>query len=80
MSGSTRTDSLPLMVRTPYEFLRQARLAWDYMANTWNQWVLGYTPERQRSLLAIAGLDDATWEKLTATLFVLAGIIVATSA
>jgi len=72
-----RTDSLPLMVRTRFEFLRQARLTWDYMANAWNQWVLGYTPERQRSLLATAGVDDATWGKLTAILFVVAGTIVA---
>jgi transglutaminase-like putative cysteine protease len=72
-----RTDPLPLMVRTPFEFVRQIRLTWDYMANAWNQWVLGYTPERQRSLLANAGVDNATWEKLTAILFVLAGIIVA---
>jgi len=72
-----RSDPLPLMVRTNFEFLRQARLTWDYMANSWNQWVLGYTPERQRGLLANAGVDDATWEKLTAILFVLAGIIVA---
>jgi transglutaminase-like putative cysteine protease len=72
-----QTDPLPLMVRAPFEFLRQARLTWDYMANAWNQWVLGYTPERQRSLLANAGVDNATWEKLTAILFVLAGVIVA---
>jgi transglutaminase-like putative cysteine protease len=72
-----RSDPLPLMVRTDFEFLRQARLTLDYMANTWNQWVLGYTPERQRWLLANAGVDDATWEKLTAILLVLAGIIVA---
>jgi transglutaminase-like putative cysteine protease len=72
-----RTDPLPLMVRAPFEFVRQVRLTWDYMANTWNQWVLGYTPERQRSLLAAAGVDNVTWEKLTAILFVLAGIIVA---
>jgi transglutaminase-like putative cysteine protease len=72
-----RSNSLPLMVRTHFEFLRQVSLTWDYMANTWNQWVLGYTPERQRWLLANAGVDDATWEKLAAILFVLAGIIVA---
>lgn len=72
-----RTDPLPLMVRAPSELLRQMRHTWDYMANAWNQWVLGYTPERQRSLLANAGVDDATWEKLTAILFVFAGIIVA---
>jgi transglutaminase-like putative cysteine protease len=72
-----RTDPLPLMVRTPLAILREVRQTWDYMANAWNQWVLGYTPERQRSLLANAGLDDATWEKLTAILFVLAGFVVA---
>ena len=72
-----RSDPLPLMVRADFEFLRQARLTWDYMANTWNQWVLGYTPERQRWLLANAGVDDATWEKLAVILLVLAGIIVA---
>ena len=72
-----RTDPLPLMVRAPFKFVRQVRLTWDYMANTWNQWVLGYTPERQRSLLSSAGVDNATWEKLTAILFVAAGIIVA---
>ena len=72
-----RSDPLPLMVRADFEFLRQARLTWDYMASTWNQWVLGYTPERQRWLLANAGVDDATWEKLAVILLVLAGIIVA---
>ena len=72
-----RSDPLPLMVRTHLEFLRQVSLTWDYLANTWNQWVLGYTPERQRWLLANAGVDDATWEKLAAILLVLAGIIVA---
>jgi transglutaminase-like putative cysteine protease len=77
LAAVPRTDSLPLMVRTQFELLRQARLTWDYMANAWNQWVLGYTPERQRWLLANAGVDDATWQKLTAILFVLAGAIVA---
>lgn len=72
-----RSDRLPLLMRGDVEFLRQVRLTWDYMANTWNQWVLGYTPERQRWLLANAGVDDATWEKLAAILLVLAGIIVA---
>lgn len=77
LAAVPRTDPLPLMVRTQFEFLRQVRLTFDYMANAWNQWVLGYTPERQRWLLANAGVDDATWQKLTAILFVLAGAIVA---
>jgi transglutaminase-like putative cysteine protease len=70
------TDPLPLMVRGDFEALRQLRLTWDYMANTWNQWVLGYTPERQRWLLSSFGIDNATWQKLAAILFVLSGIII----
>jgi transglutaminase-like putative cysteine protease len=72
-----RNESLPLLVRGDAEFLRQLRLTWDYVANAWNQWVLGYTPERQRWLLSNVGVDNATWEKLTAILFCLAGVIVA---
>jgi transglutaminase-like putative cysteine protease len=72
-----RNESLPLLVRGDVEFLRQLRLTWDYVANAWNQWVLGYTPERQRWLLSNVGVDDATWQKLTAILFILAGVIVA---
>jgi hypothetical protein len=70
------TDLLPLMVRGDFETLRQLRLTWDYVANTWNQWVLGYTPERQRWLLSSVGIDNATWQKLVAILFVLSGIII----
>lgn len=72
-----RTDPLPLMVRDDFALLRNLRLSWDFVANTWNHWVLGYTPERQRWLLSNVGIDNATWQKLTAILFCLAGAIVA---
>jgi transglutaminase-like putative cysteine protease len=72
-----RSQSLPLLVRSDVELLRQMRFAWDYVANAWNHWVLGYTPERQRWLLSNVGMDNATWEKLAAILFCLAGLIVA---
>ena len=70
-------ESLPLLVRDDLDFLRQLRLSWDYMANAWNQWVLGYTPERQRWLLGNVGLDNATWQNLAVVLFCLAGAIIA---
>lgn len=73
----SREESLPLMVRGDVEWLRQLRLSWDFMANTWNQWVLGYTPERQRWLLEGFGMDNATWQKMAAVLFCLGGLIVA---
>jgi hypothetical protein len=65
-----------MMVRGDFETLRRLRLSWDYVATAWNQWVLGYTPERQQWLLGRVGVDNATWEKLTALLFVLSGVIV----
>lgn len=71
------SDPLPFLVRGDFEILRQLRMTWDFMANSWNQWVLGYTPDRQRWLLANVGIDNATWQKLTAMLFCLAGVIVA---
>jgi hypothetical protein len=70
-------ELLPMMVRGDFAFLRQLRLSWDFMANSWNQWVLGYTPERQIWLLSRVGIDNATWQKLTAILLVLGGVIVA---
>lgn len=69
-SGST----LPLFMRGDYPLLREMRLTWDSLANTWNQWVLGYTPERQRALLTRVGLDDATWRTLAALLLTLTGV------
>jgi transglutaminase-like putative cysteine protease len=72
-----RSESLPMMVRGDFETLRRLRLSWDYVANAWNQWVLGYTPERQQWLLGRVGIDNATWEKLTALLFLISGVIVA---
>lgn len=71
-----RGDPLPLLVRGDFEILRQLQFTWDLMANTWNQWVLGYTPERQRLLLTGMGIDDTTWYTLTVIMLVLAGIIV----
>jgi transglutaminase-like putative cysteine protease len=71
-----RTDPLPLLVRADFEALRQLRQTWDLMANAWNQWVLGYTPERQRLLLSRVGIDDATWRTLAIVLFCATSIVV----
>ncbi len=71
-----RSEPLPVLVRGDFEALRQLRFTWDLMANTWNQWVLGYTPERQRRLLIGMGIDDSTWYTLTVIMLALAGFIV----
>ena len=70
-----RTDPLPLLVRGDYPWLRQLRFSWDSLANTWNQWVLGYNPERQRWVLARVGIDEATWRALAVSLIVATALI-----
>ncbi|MCC7483859.1 MAG: DUF3488 domain-containing transglutaminase family protein [Burkholderiales bacterium] len=76
LAGVPSTDPLPLLVRSEFAALRQLRLTWDLVANTWNQWVLGYNPERQRLLLSRVGIDDATWYALTMVMLALSVVII----
>ena len=46
------TDQASLRARNRLEWLRKARFAWDAVANSWNQWVLGYNPDRQVRFLS----------------------------
>jgi hypothetical protein len=56
-------------------WLRQLRFTWDSIANSWNQWVLGYNPERQFWLLSRVGLDRANWQTLAMILVAATGLI-----
>ncbi|MEO8005299.1 MAG: DUF3488 and transglutaminase-like domain-containing protein [Betaproteobacteria bacterium] len=67
---------LALLERKSFDWLRQARYAWDAVANTWNQWVLGYNPERQGRLLSKFGFRDVTWQDLVVILAVVSGLII----
>ncbi len=71
------TDSLPLRMRRDAPWLRQVRFTWDSFANNWNQWVLGYNPDRQFWLLSRVGLDRATWQTLAMILIAATGLITA---
>lgn len=68
-------DPVPLLARDDVAWLRHALYRWDALANAWNQWVLGYNPERQRSLLARVGFDDATWRTMAIALLGLTGLV-----
>ncbi len=71
-----RTDPLPIFVRGDYALLQRMRLTWDSITYTWNQWVLGYTPDRQRLFLSRLGFSEATWQTLAVVLVICAGIAV----
>ena len=67
-------DSLPALVRIDYEWLRDLRNRWEAANNAWNQWVLGYNPQRQREVLSRLGLREPDWRNMTAALATLCGI------
>lgn len=67
-------DPLPLFARADLAWLRDLRFRWDAVTNAWNQWVLGYNPERQRWLLERLGMPQPDWRRMTAALAVLCGI------
>lgn len=49
---------------TRLAWLRQAMLAWDTINTYWNDWVIGYGPQMQRSLLELLGMDRPRWTRL----------------
>lgn len=75
-SALPRSDPLPMFVRGDFALLQQMRLAWDSVTYSWNQWVLGYSQERQRLFLSRLGFSEATWQTLAAILVIFAGIAV----
>ena len=67
-------ETLPVMARIDLDWLRQLRYRWEAVNNSWNQWVLGYNPDRQREVLSKLGLGDIDWRGMTALLATLCGI------
>lgn len=61
-------ELLPLMMRPSFEWLRNMRHQWEAFSNAWNEWVLGYNPERQRRLLELLGFNQPDWKTLGALL------------
>jgi hypothetical protein len=68
-------EALPFSLRGDYVLLHRARLAWDTMANSWNQVVLGYTMDSQRELMRRIGVDDASWHSMLTVMFSVTGFI-----
>ena len=66
-------EPLPWLSRSGLDWLHDARFRWWAVSNAWNQWVLGYNPERQRDFLRKLGMSAPDWRSMTATLAVLCG-------
>jgi hypothetical protein len=76
-------DALPDGERLPGQFLRtlpglaQLRQGWDAVDAAWNEWVLGYGPERQLALLRSLGISDPDWRGLALLLGLAIGLALA---
>jgi transglutaminase-like putative cysteine protease len=68
-------EPLPFLARGDLAWLKELRNRLDAVANGWNQWVLGYNPQRQRDLLASLGMNEPDWRSMTAVLSVLCGAV-----
>ncbi|MBC7501596.1 MAG: DUF3488 domain-containing protein [Herminiimonas sp.] len=51
-------------------WLSGLRLRLDATNNAWNQWILNYSPERQKSFMQTLGFKDPDWRTLIALLLV----------
>lgn len=75
-----RDQALPIFVREPYDWMRSLRHNWEALANQWNQWVLGYNPDRQRDMLNRLGVENTDWRRLAQMLFwSVAGVLAVTA-
>ena len=68
-------EPLPFLVRADLSWLKQLRFRWEAISNTWNQWVLGFDPQRQRELLSRLGMRQPDWKAMTAAMAVLCGLL-----
>jgi len=60
---------VPLLMRSGFNWVKGLRNNWDALTNQWNQWVLGYNPDRQLELLSRLGMKQPSWETMTLALF-----------
>lgn len=64
-------EPLPTLLTTDLGWLIEVRNQWEAMNNRWNQWVLGYNPDRQKELLDRLGLNNPGWKTLVTALMVM---------
>ncbi len=59
-----------------FTWLRSIRFNWEAVHNSWNQWVLSYSQDRQRDLIGLLGLTP-NWESLAMLLAIMVTIVLA---
>jgi protein-glutamine gamma-glutamyltransferase len=50
--------------------LQRVRQSWEAVGNSWNQWVLNYTPQKQQDFFKSIGLGSLDWRSLSLVMVV----------
>jgi hypothetical protein len=64
-----------MLTRLDVNWLLGMRNRWEAANNAWNQWVLGYNPQRQRDVLSRLGFAEPDWRSMSAALAALCGAV-----
>jgi transglutaminase-like putative cysteine protease len=64
LPGVSTTPAVLRDIAVLSRLYQAARLNWDAVNNAWNQWVLGYSREKQQRLLQRLGIDTVNWSTL----------------
>jgi transglutaminase-like putative cysteine protease len=60
----------------PIALIHRMGLTWDALNAKWNDWILGYGSDQQKSFLEWLGMDEPDWRKMMLTLtFLLAALV-----
>lgn len=60
----------------PIAWLHRMGLTWDALNAKWNDWILGYGPDKQESFLEWLGMEEPDWRKMMLTMTFLVAAIV----
>ncbi len=60
----------------PSELLQNMTMAWDVLNANWNDWILGYGPDKQNSFMEWLGMEDPDWRKLLLTLVIIVILLI----
>jgi hypothetical protein len=74
-AAANLVDIAPELAGRAAGWLQGMRYRWDALNNNWNQWVLGYTSERQREALSKLGLSNPSWQRITITLIAVMAVM-----
>jgi transglutaminase-like putative cysteine protease len=77
ISAAIPVDAAVPLLSVDLDWVRTLRFNWEALNNYWNQWILGYDPDRQREMLSRLGMRSPDWKQMTTWLFWALGLALA---